>query len=182
MAEKGKKSGKRYLIFCVEILIAAVLVLADQLIKKTVVANIKGQEDIVLIKNVIGLTYAENTGAAFSFMSDYTTVLSVFTSILLLACIAVLLSGKVKSKLMHTGIVMIIAGGAGNLIDRFAQGYVVDYIETLFVNFPIYNFADILVTCGVAVVCIRLIYETVTEEKRKKTETNTDGADANGQA
>ena len=71
---------------------------------------------------------------------------------------------------MNVCAVFILAGGAGNLIDRFAQGYVVDYIKTLFIDFPVFNFADILVVVGVFVVCGYLIYDFIREEKQKKRE------------
>lgn len=164
------KNKKRYLIFALQMVSAAVLVLIDQLIKKAAVSNLMGQEDIVLIKNFLGLTYAENTGAAFSAFSDSTMLLSVFTLILLVAGAVYLFLGKLSGKVKNICAVCILAGGAGNLIDRFRQGYVVDYIETLFIDFPVFNFADILVVCGVFVLCGMLIYEIVLEEKQKKQE------------
>ncbi len=159
---------KRYLIFAVQMVSAAVLVLADQLVKKAAVENLKGQEDIVLIKNFLGLTYAENTGAAFSAFSNSTMLLSVFTLILLVAGVIYLFLGKLTGKVKNICAVCILAGGTGNLIDRFSQGFVVDYIETLFIDFPVFNFADILVVCGVFVLCGMLIYEIIVEEKQKK--------------
>lgn len=164
------KEKKKYLIFVIQIVSAAVLVAIDQLLKKLAVTNLKGQDDIVLIKNFLGLTYAENTGAAFSAFSDSTMMLSVFTLILLVAGVIYLFLGKLSGKVKNICAVCILAGGAGNLIDRFAQGYVVDYIETLFINFPVFNFADILVVCGVFVLCGMLIYEIIVEEKQKKQE------------
>ncbi len=182
MVDKKETGKRKYLIFALEMVAVAVLALVDQLIKKAVTADISGGDHIVLIKNFIGLTYTENSGAAFSFMSDSTELLSIFTLILLVVCVVVLFLGKIKGKLLNIGAVMIIAGGTGNLIDRFSKGYVVDYIETLFIDFPIFNFADILVTCGVAIVCIYLIYDIIKEDKKKKAEKIDDGADVNGEA
>lgn len=164
----GKK--KHYLIFVLQMVAVAVLTLADQLFKKAAVVNLMGQEDIILIKKFLALSYAENTGAAFSIFSDSTMMLSVVTLLLLAAGVIYLLLGKVKGKIMNICAVCIIAGGTGNLIDRFAQGYVVDYIKTLFVDFPVFNFADILVVCGVFVLCGVLVYEIILEEKQKKQE------------
>lgn len=166
--------SKKYILFAVQMLSAAVLVLLDQWLKGLAVEHLTGKEDIVLIKNFIGLSYAENTGAAFSAFSDSTMLLSIVTLVILVAGVIFLLLGKVQGKLMNICAVLILAGGAGNLIDRFAQGYVVDYIKTLFIDFPIFNFADILVVCGVFVVCGYLIYDIVREEKQKKKE-KTDG-------
>lgn len=149
---------------------AAVLVLVDQWIKRLAVDNLMGKEDVILLKNFLALSYAENTGAAFSAFSDSTMVLSVVTLLLLLGGVVFLLLGKVQGKLMNICAVLILAGGAGNLIDRFAQGYVVDYIKTLFIDFPVFNFADILVVVGCFTLMGYLIYDIIREEKQKKKE------------
>lgn len=162
--------GKKYIIFAVQIISAAVLVVVDQLTKKLAVDNLMGKEDIILIKNFIGLSYAENTGAAFSMFSDSTMLLSVVTLLLILGGVVFMFLGKIEGKLMNICAVMILAGGTGNLIDRFAHGYVVDYIKTLFIDFPVFNFADILVVVGVFVVIGYLIYDIIKEEKQKKKE------------
>ena len=160
--------GKRYILFTVQIVAAAVLTFIDQILKKLAVEHLMGKEDIVLIRNFIGLSYAENTGAAFSAFSDSTMLLSVVTLVLLLGGIVFLLLGKIEGKLLNICAVLILAGGAGNLIDRFAQGYVVDYIKTLFIDFHVFNFADILIVVGVFVVCGYLIYDIIREERQKK--------------
>lgn len=162
--------SKRYIVFSVQIIAAVMLALIDQWFKKLAAEHLMGKEDIVLIENFIGLSYAENTGAAFSAFSDSTMLLSVITLILLLGGVIFLFMGKIEGKILNSCAVLILAGGIGNLIDRFAQGYVVDYIKTLFIDFPIFNFADILVVVGVFVVCGYLIYDIIREEKQKKKE------------
>ena len=162
--------SKRLICFSIQMISAAVLVLLDQWFKKLAVVHLMGKEDIILIRNFIGLSYAENTGAAFSIFSDSTMFLSIVTLIIIVAGVIYLMLGKVEGKLMNVCAVLILAGGAGNLIDRFAQGYVVDYIKTLFIDFPVFNFADILVVVGVFVVCGHLIYDIIREEKQKKRE------------
>ena len=166
--------SKRWICFLIQMISAATLVLLDQWFKKLAVEHLMGKEDIILIKNFIGLSYAENTGAAFSIFSDSTMFLSIVTLIIIVAGIIYLMLGKLEGKLMNVCAVLILAGGAGNLVDRFAQGYVVDYIKTLFMDFPVFNFADILVVVGVFVVCGYLIYDIIREEKLKKRE-KTDG-------
>lgn len=162
--------SKRWICFLIQMISAAILILLDQWFKKLAVEHLMGKEDIILIKNFIGLSYAENTGAAFSIFSDSTMFLSIVTLIIIVAGIIYLMLGKLEGKLMNVCAVLILAGGAGNLVDRFAQGYVVDYIKTLFMDFPVFNFADILVVVGVFVVCGYLIYDIIREEKLKKKE------------
>lgn len=171
------KNGKtkKYIFFLLKMAAAAVLVLIDWLIKKAAVNYLMGKQPVTVIKNVIGLRYAENTGAAWSFMSEHTEILSAVTLILILCGVAALFLGKIPGKILNTAAVMIIAGGTGNLIDRISQGYVVDYIETLFINFPIYNFADMLVTVGVFIVCAYLIYDMIKDEKLKKQQEKENG-------
>lgn len=163
------KKSKKYIIFTLQIVSAALLALIDQLIKRAA-AGLSGKDDIILIKNFIGLSYAENTGAAFSAFSDSTVFLSAVTLLMLIALAVYLFFSKTDNIFFNIGAAMILGGGTGNIIDRFSQGYVVDYIKTLFVDFPVYNFADILVTCGVAMVCAYLIYDIIKDEKKKRAE------------
>ncbi len=164
------KNKKRYIVLTVQLLIAAVLVFMDLWFKELAVTCLKDKPDVVFIKGMFAFSYAENTGAAFSAFSNSTSLLSVFTGILLAGILVLLILNKIQGKFMNVCMVMIFAGGLGNLIDRLRQGYVVDYIKTLFVDFPIYNFADILVVCGAVAVCCYLIYDTIKDEKKKKAE------------
>lgn len=153
----------------VTVLAVLVLVIIDQIIKFVVLKYLEPVGSFVLIKNFLSLTYIENTGAAFGSFSEHTVLLSVFTAVVLIVGLIYILSGKIKSKLMLACSVMIISGGLGNLIDRIFRGYVIDYIEPLFVNFAVFNFADILVTVGATVLIIYLIYEILTDSKNNKT-------------
>ncbi len=161
-------SYKKYITLTAEMLVAAVLVLVDQWLKKLAVSNLAGKSDIILIKNFIGLSYAENTGAAFSMFSDSTMLLSVVTLILMICGVVAFFVMKTHNRIIDCCAVLIIAGGAGNLIDRFRMGYVVDYIKTLFIDFPVFNFADILVVVGCFSLCGYLIYDIIREEREKK--------------
>lgn len=60
----------------------------------------------------------------------------------------------------------MIAGGAGNFVDRVARGFVVDYIEPTFVNFAVFNFADCCVTVGAALLIIKTVYDLISENKK----------------
>ena len=163
-------SKKRYFVFAVQMVSAAVLVLVDQWIKKLAVNHLMGKDDVVLIKNFIGLSYAENTGAAFSMLSDSTMLLSVITLVIIIGGIAFMFFMKTRNIIIDVCAALILAGGAGNLVDRFAQGYVVDYIKTLFIDFPVFNFADILVVVGCFTLMGYLIYDIIREEIKKKKE------------
>ena len=64
------------------------------------------------------------------------------------------------------GISLVVAGGIGNAIDRFTLGFVVDFIEPTFIDFPIFNIADIGVTCGIILFIVSLLIHERTEAKR----------------
>ncbi len=146
----------------------AVLTAADQIIKIFVERVLQPVGEASFIDGVVGWNYVRNTGAAFGMFSSNTDLLSIFTGIALAAGLVALLSGKIKQNAYKACAVMIIAGGLGNLIDRILRGYVIDYIEVQFVDFAVFNFADILVTCGTFLLMGYVIYETVKEYKKGK--------------
>lgn len=148
------------------------LTLADQLIKLFIERNLQPVGSAEFINGFIGWRYVRNTGAAFGSFSDSTTLLSVFTGIIIVAGIVLIISRKIKSKYYLTCATMIIAGGLGNLLDRVFRGYVVDFIEVQFTDFAVFNFADILVTVGAFMLIGYLIFETVRDFSKKKGENN----------
>lgn len=152
----------------ITILSIAVLVVIDQLIKLLVLEYLQPIGSLPLIDGIIQLRYAENTGAAFGSFSGHTTALSVFTFMAILVGIIFLLSKKIKFGVEYVCITLVIAGGAGNLIDRVFRGFVVDYIEPLFIDFAVFNFADILVTCSAILLIIWTIYDIYREHKAEK--------------
>ena len=147
---------------------AALLTAADQLIKFFIERDLQPVMSADFINGFIGWKYVRNTGAAFGSFAQSTTLLSVFTGIVLLAGIALILSGKLKKKYYLVCATLIVAGGLGNLIDRIFRGYVVDFIEVQFVNFAVFNFADILVTVGAFMLIGYLLYDTFRERSEKK--------------
>lgn len=146
----------------------AVLTTVDQLIKFFVERDLQPVGKMSFIDGFIGWEYVRNTGAAFGAFSNNTKLLSIFTGIVIVAGIAVLLMGKIKSKFCQVCAVLIVAGGLGNLIDRVLLGYVIDYIEVQFVDFAVFNFADILVTCGSFMLMGYMIYDIFREKKQAK--------------
>ena len=146
----------------------AVLTAVDQIIKFFVERDLQPVSQKAFIDGFIGWQYVRNTGAAFGSFSNNTSLLSVFTGIVILAGFVVLLAGKIQSKFCQVCAVLIISGGLGNLIDRVMLGYVIDYIEVQFINFAVFNFADILVTCGSFMLMGYLIYDIFREKKQGK--------------
>lgn len=138
----------------------AVLVFIDQAIKLWASAVLAPAGSMPLIPHVIELRFCLNEGAAFSLLSGRQTLLIAVTSIALLA-VAWYLFFKCRGAAMRwerTAMILILGGGVGNLIDRVANQRVVDYLNFLFIQYPVFNFADICVCGGVAlfVICILL--------------------------
>lgn len=145
----------------------AAIAAADQLIKLAVLASSLVSGGIyTVIPDVLQLRYVENTGAAFSLFSDKTEMLSVFTAVVLLAGFVLIFTNKIKSKLVLTSVVMLMGGGLGNLIDRVFRHFVVDYIEVLFVDFAVFNFADCFVTVGEFILIGYLLYDIIKDFKK----------------
>lgn len=128
-------------------LIAAGLLL-DQITKCWVVSDLKPIRTFVLIKNILSLTYRENTGAAFSILKGHTEFLTIITLLVTIVLLFVVISDKVKNVIAEYSLLFIAIGGLGNCIDRIFSGYVVDMFEFTFIDFAVFNIADIFVTCG----------------------------------
>ena len=134
------------------------IVAADQITKYLVVANIPLYGDVSFLPGVLGLTYVQNTGAAFS---AFQGMQWLFAVIFLLFTAAVLWEYFKKpmgfTRFERWCIAAIYGGGLGNMIDRVRLGYVVDMIETTFMEFPVFNVADCFITCGCAVLMVHLV-------------------------
>lgn len=146
----------------------ALLTVVDQLTKHAAVSLLKPNGPKEFLFGLFQLRYAENTGAAFSSFSDNKFMLLILSGGLLLAVLFVLLTKKIDSKFVNASLVLVCAGGLGNLIDRVLNGFVVDFIEPLFIDFAVFNFADICITVGAFMLIGYEIYEIVREKKAKK--------------
>lgn len=100
-----------------------------------------------------------NTGAAWGMFGDSTFALGVMSVVV---CVVLLAYFIVGCKSMNTGqiigLALVFAGGIGNAIDRFTLGYVVDFIDFAFIDFPVFNVADIGVTCGFVIFIASMIF------------------------
>ena len=133
----------------------ALLVGVDQLTKYLLVLYLDKQQPFPLIPEVFELQYSENTGAAFGILKNHPWVFMSITIVVLVVLTAVLMSGRYRRyKLANISGVLIVAGGAGNMIDRIFRGYVVDFLYFKPINFPIFNFADCCIVIGAALLLI----------------------------
>lgn len=108
-----------------------------------------------------------NTGGAWSIFSGATWALGAFSLVVCIALTAYLaLTPQRPNSGELIGISLVVAGGIGNAIDRFTLGFVVDFIEPTFIDFPIFNVADIGVTCGIILFIVSFLIHERTEAKR----------------
>lgn len=150
------------------ILLCAGLVGIDQIIKLLVISYLKPIQYIDFIDGVLRFRYVENTGAIFGSFSTHTVVLTIFSIILLGFTVFFLVTNKNKNKFVNLCLLFMISGGIGNIIDRIRLHYVVDYIEPLFIDFAVFNFADCLITVGAFALIFYLIYDLVKDTKKSK--------------
>lgn len=156
----------------VSLIIAALLVIVDQLIKIIIDLWLVPQGEVVVIDGLFSLAYVENTGAAWGALEGKRWLLVVIAAVAVAVIIYMLSKGKIKGVCYKVATVMLLAGGIGNLIDRVFRGYVIDYIRTLFIDFPVYNFADILITVGAVFLIVKLVQELIVEFRADRAKKN----------
>ena len=157
----------QFVLMC---LFAAGIVAVDQFTKYLTVANIPLYGHRPFLPGFLDFTYVQNDGAAFSSFEGmqwlFALIFAVFTGAVLYEYF--------KKPMPFTGmerwcIAAVYAGGLGNMIDRLRLGYVVDMIETLFMDFPVFNVADIFISCGCVLLIVHLAFfnkEFWKEEKK----------------
>ena len=147
------------MFFALLALVSAAIVALDQITKALTVANIELYQNIPFLPGVLDLTYVRNTGAAFSSFEGmqwlFALIFGVFTLLLIWECFK---NSMGFNKFDWVCIAAIYGGGLGNMIDRVRMGYVVDMIETTFMKFPVFNVADIFITCGCIALVVSLIF------------------------
>jgi signal peptidase II len=134
----------------------------DQISKYLVLEYLKGHGSIPLLDGIFHLTYAENTGAAFSIFTDMQLFLKIITSIfsvILFIYLATLTKKEAKLSIKSLSLAFIIGGALGNLIDRFRFNFVVDFFDFRLINFAIFNVADIFIVLGSILLVIVLLLE-----------------------
>lgn len=118
------------------------------------------------LPDVFTWTLVHNTGGAWGMLSSATLYLGIFSlAVSIGIAVFALLFNKGASWVESVSLALVVAGGIGNAIDRFAMGYVVDFINASFVDFPVFNIADIGVTVGMVLFFVALLVRTFAESK-----------------
>lgn len=148
------------------------LVIVDQVVKYLALTKLAPIGTLTLIENVFGLAYVENRGAAFGIMQGSLPFLSVITTIIIIMLIIyyIRLGNTMEDRLIRIPMLLIIGGAIGNLIDRVFRTFVVDMFQFKFIDFPVFNMADIYVVCG----CFAILLFTLFMPKREFIENSKD--------
>lgn len=162
------------------LLTVGLLVCIDQLIKVIIQLWLEPLQNVPVIPNVLHLIYVENTGAAFGMLKGSAVIMGALSSVIFIGGIYLIVSKTLDRKLSankldiglsYAAVILILGGGLGNFIDRIFRQYVIDYIAPVFINFPVFNFADCLITVGLVLFIIwvaRYCLETKRLEEREK--------------
>ena len=146
-------------------LLSAIIVGLDQWLKFWIVSNFELGDVQTLIDHVFSLTYIRNTGAAWSILEGKMTFFTIITVAAVIVVTYLLIRHRKSSIWFRFGLSFILAGAIGNFIDRLRLGYVVDMFQLDFINFPIFNIADMSLVIGVLLI---FIYALVDDEVKGK--------------
>lgn len=147
-------------------LLIFVVISADQIIKAYIHGSMAFGESIPIVYEIFHITYVRNTGAAFSILQGQSLLLKVLPILFITAIVVFMrLKGKDQHWSLNTSLSLIVAGGAGNLIDRIRLGYVIDFFD--FRIFPVFNVADIAVCTGCALMIIYILVFDKSGEENK---------------
>lgn len=153
--KRSNKALRNRIIFCI---VVVLWFLFDRVTKFFVTEYSIDTLASPRIDGVIELSLVHNHGAAWGSFSGMVGALVVVTAILcLVIAFYALLASSEASLLEMVGLALVFAGGVGNLVDRIVNGYVIDFITPLFIDFPTFNIADIGITCGIVCVIVAFI-------------------------
>ena len=145
-------------------IIIAILIGLDQIIKYWALNFLKEVNSIPVINNIFSLTYVENRGAAFGMLQNNQSIFILVAAVASCFGLYYLHSKKVNN-LGKIGILLVISGAIGNLIDRVRLGFVVDYLDFHIIWSYVFNLADCFVVVGTILLCLYII---TSEDKKDR--------------
>lgn len=160
--KKMMKNDKKIAIFMVFAIISLILIL-DLLSKHFFVGVEK-----LLIPGFLKIFYTQNTGAAWSIFEGNQTMLIIISILAIILINIYMFFEKSNYKPLYLSLALILGGAWGNLFDRAVFGYVRDFIKLEFINFPIFNIADISLTIGVALLVVSYLILIIKDKKDEK--------------
>ena len=138
--------------------LATLGVVLDQITKYLVIKNISPTQFVEILPGILEFVYVENTGAAFNILSGKLGLLSIISVAFAIGVVIYMIMKKPQSKLFRIAALLLFAGAVGNVIDRIFRGFVVDFIRVEFIDFPVFNVADIFITIGAVLYIIYILF------------------------
>ncbi len=163
---ENKSDKQFYIISAITVII---LVILDQITKWQALTKLKPIKNTVVIKGFLDFTFVENRGAAFGILSGkrvFFILLTVVVAIGILYSFYKLPKTK-EYNWLKCGLVLVLSGAIGNVIDRAVRGYVVDFLEVTFIKWPVFNLADIYVVVGACFILFLSLFVIKEEEKKE---------------
>ena len=141
---------KQIIKFIIFLSVSSILIFLDQLTKKIAEKELMNKDPKVVIKDIIEFVYTENRGAAFGILQNKQIFFYILTVVVFVVIFYFLykIDLSVKYIWYFIFLILIFSGALGNFIDRVINKYVVDFIYFKPINFPVFNLADIYITCG----------------------------------
>ena len=136
---------------------AFTIIFLDQLSKFLILNKLGFEKSINIIPNLLNFTLVKNKGAAFSLFNDSTTILAIISVLASFLIVIFILKSLQRSYWNSIGLAYLLGGTVGNGIDRVIKGYVVDFLEIVPINFPIFNFADISINIAIIFFIINIV-------------------------
>ena len=176
-----KSPKKTVLVILFELLMVGIYLAIDLLTKHFIYMPIAaGADDITIWDGVLKLVAVENTGASFGIFQNANEVLTVISVIVIAVLFAVMiLSVKNRNGWFRAALILMLAGGIGNLVDRFVFGFVRDWIYFELIDFAVFNLADSGLTVGCVLLIIYVIFFYRPVDKKQKSGTNNSSAEQN---
>ena len=142
------------------------IILIDQVSKFLILNTLGFDRSKNIIPNILNFTLVKNKGAAFSLFSNSTSILTLISVMTSLIILIILLIFPPRSFWISTGLIFLLGGTVGNGIDRFYKGYVLDFLQLIPINFPIFNVADISI--NIALICFLIDLFNTKDKSRIK--------------
>ena len=157
------------------IIAVIVLIILDQGTKFWALASLKPIHNMTLVEGFMDLTFVENRGVAFGMFSGQRWFILLLTGVIAVGLVWFYVTMPKKKEYfpLRVSLVLVLSGAIGNIIDRLFRGYVVDFFEFTFFEWPVFNVADIYVVCGVILLALMIMFVVKDEDlelKKKKGE------------
>lgn len=141
------------------ILYSALFIVTDRLTKYLAVKYLMPIGSAKVLDGIFNLTYVQNEGIAFGLFQNMHNVIVPVNILIVAFCVYIMIKAlKNNKKWFAFSLVLIISGAIGNIIDKICYGYVVDFLEFAFINFPVFNVADICVCTGAFLAAIIILF------------------------